>query len=259
MLVTIKSSLFSLSKHIFGNKFTRSLHRVYKKWITKTLKSDLEIIEKVSEFIHQGDLVLDIGANIGQWTVPLSKKVGQQGSVISFEPNQETISILRLKTKRLKNLRIVPFGLSDKEESVEMLIPEEISCPPNATIAQTASHIDKQSNMKVTKIRVKKLHSVVSELDLKDISFIKIDVEGHESNVLRGFSTEIEKNYPLIFMEILKSKWIDESPKKSESAIFLIERGYHMLQYSSNSKEFEQDKKFNKDDLNFLFTHPNRI
>lgn len=254
MLRMIKSFLFAASKKVLGNSLTRVLHRVHKKWFIRTPQDDIHIIKKVLDFVVPGSLVIDVGANIGDWTIPLSKKTGEKGKVIAFEPNKETVSVLRQRTRRLKNVEIKQLGLSDREEQLELLIPKEVSCPPTAAIANTANHLNEKAHMEKTIIRVQKLDQIVNQLDIKNITFVKIDVEGHELNVLKGFQKGIVKNRPTIFMEILKPKWVNESPIQSECALFLKELGYEMFQYNAETKVFESMKSFNTQNVNFLFS-----
>lgn len=253
MLRIIKSFLFAASKKILGNSLTRALHRVHKKWFIRTPQDDIHIIKKVLDFVAPGSLVIDVGANIGDWTIPLSKKTGEKGKVIAFEPNKETVSVLRQRTRRLKNVEIKQLGLSDREEQLELLIPKEVSCPPTAAIANTANHLNEKEHMEKTIIQVRKLDQIVNELELKDITFVKIDVEGHELNVLKGFHKGIVKDTPTIFMEILKSKWVKNSPIQSECARYLTGLGYEMFQYDTETKKFQDKEKFNAQNVNFLF------
>jgi predicted methyltransferase len=75
---------------VLGNNLTRAMHRSYKRRFTSTLEHDIQIIKRIFEFVTPESLVIDVGANIGDWTIPLSKKVGKEGKVLSFEPNEET-------------------------------------------------------------------------------------------------------------------------------------------------------------------------
>ena len=253
MLRIIKSFLFATSKKILGSSLTRALHRIHKKSFIRTQKDDIQIIEKVLDFVTPGSLIIDVGANIGDWTIPLSKKTGEKGQVIAFEPNKETVSVLKQRTKRLKNVKIKPLGLSDRDDQLELLVPNEVSCPPTAAIANTANHLNAKEHMGKTLIQVRKLDQIVNELELKDITFVKIDVEGHELNVLKGFHKGIVKDTPTIFMEILKSKWVNNSPIQSECARYLTGLGYEMFQYDAETKKFEDKEKFNAQNVNFLF------
>lgn len=253
MLRAIKSFLFFALKNTLGNKITKALHRRYKRRFSVIQKSDLKMIEKLSKHIDYGGVVFDIGANIGDWTICLSKIVGQSGKVVSFEPNQETASILKQRTRRVSNVEVLTLGLSDREEQLELLIPKEISCPPNAAIAQTANHLNKENLMESVLVQVEKLDQVMIDRNIQNVNFVKIDVEGHELNVLKGFYNGLKQIKPIIFIEILKSKWIGDSPLHSECAVFLKKLGYEMFQYNSQAKKFESLENFNRTDFNFLF------
>ena len=80
-------------------------------------------------------------------------------------------------------------------------------------------------------VRVKKLDDIVELID-KDIRLIKIDVEGHELNVLRGASRILTSQNPIVIFE--QQQHPDEAKSTAPSVVFLIENGYDILAVEEN-------------------------
>ena len=81
----------------------------------------------VKHLIKKGDTVLDIGANIGYYTVIFSRMVGSSGKVLAFEPTKYYWKILKqnLLENKIKNCRVFDFGLSDKNQQLEISLPRK--------------------------------------------------------------------------------------------------------------------------------------
>jgi FkbM family methyltransferase len=137
------------------------------------------ICEKI---VRPGDTVLDIGANIGIVTLLLSKLVGKNGMVHSFEPNPDLQKLLHesFNHNQISNVRLHPIALGSEQCSLELRIPR--------VNAGAASLIRNRglSDCNVFEVPVRRLSSIVTEEGIESIRLIKIDVEGFEADVLKG-------------------------------------------------------------------------
>src|SRR5690606_10649254 len=79
------------------------------------------------EFVRDGDVVLDIGAHLGFYTVHLSNLVGTRGKVYAFELNTALLPNLRTTLGARPNIRLFEFGLSNKDGRISLFIPEDAS------------------------------------------------------------------------------------------------------------------------------------
>jgi len=147
-------------------------------------------------FIRSGDTVIDVGANRGMFALTASKLVGESGQVICFEPNPKCVSLLRqeIASNNIHNITIHPFALGSRNEELMLSIPLYNSGQG------TFSHnlYDKESTQQV-RSQVKIGDEI---LKLEQLSFIKIDVEGFEPNVIKGLVSTIERHQPIIITEI---------------------------------------------------------
>ena len=112
-----KNLQHKLKKIYFAYKFKMR----FDKFIFNAEK-EIKILHK---FVEYDDVVLDIGANIGYYTVVFSKLVGPNGKVHAFEPIPENFDILNnnIKKLKLKNSRIYNFALMERDYIINMIIP----------------------------------------------------------------------------------------------------------------------------------------
>lgn len=158
-------------------------------------ESDLKL---VGQLVKEGQTAVDIGANFGLYTKFLSQFTGKTGRVISFEPIHRTFLSLRhnITTLKLQNVEVFQFALSDAENTVKMEIPDYTAGGENLYEARI---INESKGKNIEMVRTKILDHLLSG---RKIDFIKIDVEGHELNVLKGALKTLETNKPVLLVEI---------------------------------------------------------
>ncbi len=180
--------------------------------------SELNLIEKLFKDQLKEKVILDIGANIGNHTVAFSKMAKK---VYAFEPNIFIFELLKINTKKLKNVQIFNFGASDKNLSTLAKIPK-------LNWGGGSLNLDKKNSMP------NKFFEVLFKLRPLDsikffskihIGLIKIDVEGHELNALKGMKVLLKKNKPTILFE--QNRGIVN--QTSEEIKFLQSIGYKYL------------------------------
>lgn len=140
-----------------------------------------DVRDEAYKYVKDFDVAIDVGANVGLWTVPLSKKFNK---VISFEPMEQVWKCLQENTKNCDNVILQNFALGSETKNVAMTYD-----PDNTG----NSYINGDSG----DIKVKKLDdSFLPKFDL-----IKIDCERHELEVLKGGIETILKYKPIIIVE----------------------------------------------------------
>jgi FkbM family methyltransferase len=172
-------------------------------FVQKNFRRYIEPLLPVSEpelYILRGmkfRTVLDVGANVGVYSVWLSRIADQ---VWSFEPLDYPLHVLRVL--ELPNVNIMPFALGDQSGPKKIYIPrgEGRSEHPLASLSQTEfaefSEVDAKS------IEVRRFDDLSEQVSSESIDFVKIDVEGFELNVLKGMTKLIEKQQPAFLIEI---------------------------------------------------------
>ena len=148
-------------------------------------------IKLIPQLLSNCNRAIDIGANVGVWSYWLSKYAKQ---VESFEPNPKIFSAL--KNIKIKNVNSYNIALSNKTGSVDLLIPKGSKGFSNQ--GASLSSIKVQGEHKSITIEAKRL----DEYNFLDVDFIKIDVEGHEHEVIEGARETIKKFKPTMVIEM---------------------------------------------------------
>jgi FkbM family methyltransferase len=176
---------------------------------------DTRHIETILKFVRPTWVVLDVGANIGFWSVPLAKSVTK---LYAFEPVSGNYSRLcnNLRLNALEG-RVVsfPFGLSDHAAIIPISLREDFtrgSGTGNAAIVPD----DQELEFARENIEICSLDSL--DLPFDRLDFIKLDIEGHEPNFLRGAARTIAKHRPIIFTEV--NNWFYELRGSDPTAVF---------------------------------------
>lgn len=164
-------------------------------WLMYYSIVDWEEFNLIKEFVKPGDIVLDIGANMGYYSLWMSKFTGIKGLVIAFEPDNNNFINLE-KNIILNNLgnQIVAEKKAVNDESVVISFTINLD---------GENHIASLNNSQSHRIDSIKLDDYFAEKNIKRIAYLKVDVEGFELNVLKGCSKALRnKTVDLIQLEI---------------------------------------------------------
>ena len=179
-------------------------------------------------------IVLDIGANLGSYTVPVAK-AHPHLNFMSFEPQR--LIYLQLCTNiflnRLDNVVPYQYALSDAEWHEKLVLPDYAQ--ETNIGAFSVDPIVRANNYEVkTEGRSEVITAtLLDRFMLNDIRLIKIDVEGHELEVLRGaHHTLIENKYPPIIFESWTWKFQD---KREALFNYLKDLGYEITEVGQNN------------------------
>jgi FkbM family methyltransferase len=199
------------------------------------------VAEVIDKYLKPGDTFLDIGANIGFFTLYAARIVGKSGKVHAFEPNPLTFTKLRqnVELNELGNVSTCPVALSDRRGEAALFLG------PSGN-AGGASLRELGSDTTVP-VRVVTLDEVLQKHSVARIAMIKIDVEGAEFLALNGAVQTLRRDRPEIICEI--SEWSLERQGSSAEQLFefLGHMGYKWRLLSpirigrrSNFKQYRQ-------------------
>jgi len=171
-------------------------------------------------FLKKGDIVLDVGAHIGFYSMLSSAIVGGKGQVHSFEPTPWTFELLKKNTKELANVVLNNKAVSDKKENISFA-----DYGPGYGAYNTAhkdgSTLKKKSTIINTETVV--LDDYCKEKNIRP-NFVKLDAEGYEFTILNGMKYILEEIRPLITLEVAGDEGWSDNCKKSIQ--FLLDKNY---------------------------------
>ena len=143
---------------------------------------------EVCHTLKPGAIVLDIGANIGSFTLLASKLVGEQGKVIAVEPVPSNVECLRLMCERNKlgNVEVVAAAVGESPGTLTLHIDPHIG----------GHSAKKEFTTRSVDVPVTTIDALVAERGLSRVDLIKMDVEGMEAEALKGAALTIRTLRP---------------------------------------------------------------
>jgi len=190
-------------------------------WLENEEWRELEFLQHQ---LHRNDTFVDVGANMGLWTLVAAKTVGPEGKVFSFEPNPMTFRKLVANVERNEKTAIVTAfqkAVSSINGSVSF------SCKTQHNISEIS---DDPNAEHVVSVQAVSLDSV---LQGATVAGIKLDTEGHELASLEGASRIIAESSPWLIVEF--NTTLLASPILAEWPVYRhLERfGYKPFTYDS--------------------------
>lgn len=157
-------------------------------------------VKVLAQLVEPGTVALDVGANMGGYTYALCQHVGDGGRVIAVEPVPHLAHLIERATHRLKlPVTVLNCALSSEEGTAELHVPVEDGAEKPA-FASLESSKETMSGHTI-RVPLRRLDDVCRDVSGR-ISFIKIDVEGHELAVLRGGIDTLRRTKPNLLIEI---------------------------------------------------------
>jgi FkbM family methyltransferase len=146
--------------------------------------------------IKKGDIVIDIGANIGYYVLIESKIVGKKGKVYAIEPVPKNFEMLKknIEINKCSNIEMFELAIGDKKCLSEINLSSR--CNWSSMIYLKEADVKEKIN-----VNVNTLDNFIK--DKKYPNFIRMDVEGYEYNILKGMESIFKNKKPLkIFIEL---------------------------------------------------------
>jgi len=171
----------------------------------------------MSKLLSAGDVFLDIGANVGYYSLHASHLVGETGQVHAFEPipnNAERI-LSTIQRNEIKNVRVNQVAVGESDGTLELYLGDnELGNSGWASIVP--------SNRRPNLIHVPKLSidQYVADNDIESIRLIKLDVEGAEPEAIAGMQAQLQRvDAPDLLCEV--NPWLLEKRELDSTSITL--------------------------------------
>ena len=201
----------------------------YRRQIRKgTFEPDEREYEVLGRYVSEEDWVLDIGANIGYYTLKLSELVGPRGRVFAVEPVPSTFELLasNVRCAPFRNITLLNLAASNELRLSGMEIPNFDTGIIN--------HYEARLSDRETDLRVVCMPLDAFSLPHR-ISLVKIDVEDHDLPVLQGMTRLLMRDHPLLIIEYNSEElqeflsnlgYCSEQLERSPNVIYQIGRAH---------------------------------
>lgn len=190
--------------------------------------------EFVKKEIKKGNVVVDIGANIGYYTLIFAKLVGEEGKVFAFEPDPTNFSLLKknVETNGYKNVVLIQKAVLDKTGKGKLYL--------NKYDMGAHTVYDTQNSYQSIDIETIRLDDYFDNYYGK-IDFIKIDIEGGEGKAILGMLNLLKKNDNVkLITEFNPFKLRRFGTKPEDYLKLLIEIGFELYEINEREKKIKQ-------------------
>jgi len=198
----------------------------------------------VKELIQDGDVVIDIGANLGYFSKTFSR-LSPNGKVICIEPLPQYYSILKHFLSSKKNIEIHNVALGKDAGEVTMILPKS-----NGMIRTGLPYIsksDEKSEHPTQQVQIVNPNSLLK--NLSKIDYIKCDIEGFEWIVFQELKEVLKQYQPIVQIEI-------STENRREMIPFFTDLGY--VQYGINNFKFVKEDGKQIEPGDYLFVPKSR-
>jgi FkbM family methyltransferase len=180
--------------------------------------------QALNDAIRPGDVVWDVGANVGYYSAKFAELAGPQGTVYAFEPSPVTVERLRSQVGGLANVKLMPVGLGAAPASLRMVQGED-------ELGATSQILDDAGASGTMEVRVDSGDRMVAQGEVAPPNVVKIDVEGFEAEVLQGMrqtlrAPTLRTVCMEIHFELLKDRGMPGAPRDMER--LLKESGFRI-------------------------------
>lgn len=214
--------------------------------------SEPDLFRVYNEFLKPGMTVVDAGANIGLHSLFFSRRVGESGKIYAFEPSKMIFGRLmaHIRDNGVTNIESLCMALGAEHGSAEVVDDVEDT-------SRTFLQSNLSDSGKASIVTVETLDAFVKLKRLERIDFLKIDVEGYESEILAGARGLLNRQVIKVIQIELDERSLDRAGSQKSSVISLLRKnGYSLCHWNLSAKKFERSTK---ESYNSFFVTPDLV
>lgn len=208
---------------VFVQKFETDFGR----GIFRTHEYEPHVRQAVRDHVREGDVVVDMGANVGVIALLAAKLAGPSGRVIAIEPNPDNLQLLYcgIVSNRFANVEVLPFAASNRRTIYSLTGGTSNTHLVGPRVPADGGYYTQSI--------------VLDEVlgDLPRLDFLKMDIEGHEPQAWEGFERAIEKWRPALLVEFNPRCLVDLQQQDPLAFLRRMFALYHRLRVTSAFKD----------------------
>lgn len=209
-----------------------------------------KMVNFFKQFIKKGNLVIDIGANIGDTTVPMALAAGSTGIALGFDPNPYVFKILEKNAtlnKEKQNIVPLPYAITVQEEEFYYVSSEASFSNGGIAPTKDSRHGKFFHHEKIKGINLKSFLEEKYPDKIASLSFIKIDTEGYDKEIIKSISDLLAKYKPVIVAESFGKSTNEE---KLELYDVIAKLGYDLFYFEDFDIEAKVIKLSHRNEIN---------
>ena len=161
-------------------------------------KASMEYVYHLENLVSRGDTVLDIGANLGYYSKPLSELIGKHGKLYAVEPVPVILKVLRRNLRGKTNVEILPYALGSEQRTITM---GNDTPTANGYFGTGQNKVEKDGAHPAVSFTAEMRRGSVLFEDLERLDFIKCDIEGYEWIVMSEMRDLLKRFHPTVLIE----------------------------------------------------------
>ncbi|MDX3057847.1 FkbM family methyltransferase [Streptomyces sp. NE06-03E] len=182
----------TVSRSSFGARFHTDTHDLIQRYIYTFGVWEPPLTKWLQRTLQPGDTFVDVGSNVGYYSLLASQLVGRSGSVVAIEasPDFHTLLSANVALNHASNVRTVSEAVSDRAEMLHFILASSANMGANSIVpyaGEAESQVD---------VPARPLPDILTPSELASVRVIKVDVEGAEGAVVRGLVPALERLRP---------------------------------------------------------------
>jgi FkbM family methyltransferase len=183
--------------------------------------------------LKPGMVFVDVGANVGLYSLFAGKKVGPQGTVLAVEASSREYQQLQrnVQLNALTNIRVVNVAVTDSAGEAELMVaPAEHGGHNTLGGFAYGTPVERKE-----RVRTARLDDIIREEGLARVDVIKMDIEGAEFTALRGAEQTLRQFHPLLLLEVSDRSLQHQNASSGQLLDFVMGLGYRVYAFDSKT------------------------
>lgn len=205
-------------------------------------------VDSFRRFIPEGSLAIDIGTNIGDTTVPMALATGKTGLVLGFEPNPHIAKIALANAglnKDKTTIEVLPYAIAEKEAEFYYYSSEASLSNGGISDKPNSIHGSYTLPFKIQAVNLEYFLERNYAGWLPKLSFIKIDTEGYDMEIIQSIQSLLNKYKPVVEAECFSKL---TSQQRNDLYDCIVSQGYEIY-YFDDLGIADSEQKLSKADM----------
>ena len=186
---------------------------------------EYKVFEKISQVLQNGDIAIDIGANVGILSLFMNNLVGKEGHIYSIEASSKNVEMFthNIDLNKIENITIINKAVSDKPGTLFL-------APPTESYNDALLVISDLPSKNAETVDAIPFDTIAEQFGINSAKLIKIDIEGAEILFFKGAQQFLLKHKPFLIFESLEAYTQRLGYSVTDVIALLLQLDYKLVQ-----------------------------